>query len=69
MTALTNPERVLELGCGTGYGTRLIRKFFKAKQITGIDLDPAMIEIARHKSKNEPSTFQVAGSHPNSPSY
>lgn len=61
MTDLDSPERVLEIGCGTGYGAKLIRRFFNARHITGIDLDPKMIEMAEKSSRDLPSTFQVEG--------
>ena len=39
--------RILELGCGPGNVTRLLKARFPEAQITGIDLAPKMIEIAR----------------------
>lgn len=46
--ALVGPEpRVLDLACGTGSITdRLLRRFPKATS-TGVDLDPALLAIAR----------------------
>lgn len=46
--ALVGPEpRVLDLACGTGSITdRLLRRFAKATS-TGVDLDPALLTIAR----------------------
>ena len=41
--------RVLEVGCGGGYGIELILKRFKAAQVEGIDLDFRMIETARRR--------------------
>lgn len=45
--------RVLELGCGSGFGTGLILDQFGAARVDAIDLDPAMIaragrRLARH---------------------
>jgi trans-aconitate methyltransferase len=45
---LLNPrqgERILDLGCGTGYLTNLIAR--AGARVTGIDNSPAMLEIAR----------------------
>jgi trans-aconitate 2-methyltransferase len=45
---LLNPrqgERILDLGCGTGYLTNLIAQ--AGARVTGIDNSPAMLEIAR----------------------
>lgn len=45
-------KKVLEVGCGNGGGAILINKFFKPSKITGIDIDPRMINIAKSmKSK------------------
>nr|WP_221383100.1 class I SAM-dependent methyltransferase [Actinoplanes polyasparticus] len=40
---------VLEIGCGPGYGTRLILEQFGAAHVDAIDLDPAMIARARRR--------------------
>jgi ubiquinone/menaquinone biosynthesis C-methylase UbiE len=48
-------DSVLEIGCGNGNGTRLIRKYLNPSQITAIDLDDKMIQIAQEKN-NDPST-------------
>jgi SAM-dependent methyltransferase len=39
--------RVAEIGCGSGYGTRLILDKFGAATVDAVDLDPAQIERAR----------------------
>lgn len=39
--------KILELGCGPGNVTRLLKLRFSESQITAIDLAPHMIEIAR----------------------
>ncbi|HEV7625916.1 MAG TPA: class I SAM-dependent methyltransferase, partial [Streptomyces sp.] len=46
--ALVGPEaRVLDLACGTGsISDRLLRRFPAARS-TGVDLDPALLTIAR----------------------
>ncbi|RKN51238.1 class I SAM-dependent methyltransferase [Micromonospora endolithica] len=41
--------RVLEIGCGPGYGTRLILERFGAAHVDALDLDPAMIARARRR--------------------
>ncbi|HEY1011372.1 MAG TPA: class I SAM-dependent methyltransferase, partial [Herpetosiphonaceae bacterium] len=38
--------RVLELGCGRGVGTEILRKTFGAQTVHALDLDPAMIRLA-----------------------
>ncbi|MEU0108437.1 class I SAM-dependent methyltransferase [Streptomyces sp. NPDC006251] len=41
--------RAAEIGCGSGYGTRLILDRFGAATVDAVDLDPAMIERARRR--------------------
>jgi len=41
--------RILEIGCGTGYLTGLLREVFPAAHLTALDLAPAVVEAAREK--------------------
>lgn len=41
--------RVLEIGCGRGVGTEIIFKRFGASEVHAFDLDPDMVERARHR--------------------
>ncbi|GAA2632035.1 class I SAM-dependent methyltransferase [Actinomadura fulvescens] len=41
--------RVLEIGCGPGYGARLLLEHFGAAQVDAVDLDPAMAARARRR--------------------
>lgn len=41
--------RAVELGCGSGWGTRLILDRFGAGQVDAVDLDPAMVQRARSR--------------------
>jgi ubiquinone/menaquinone biosynthesis C-methylase UbiE len=50
---------VLEIGCGNGNGTKLIRKYFNPRHITAIDLDQKMIQIAQETVPDGSTTFQV----------
>ncbi|MBM7167114.1 class I SAM-dependent methyltransferase [Streptomyces sp. G44] len=45
----TPGSHVAEIGCGSGYGTRLILDVFGAATVDAVDLDPAMIERARRR--------------------
>ena len=47
---------VLEIGCGNGYGTKLINKYFHPKEICGIDIDEKMIDLAK-KNGNTKTSF------------
>ena len=44
---LTSPARVVDLGCGTGNVTALLRARWPQARVTGIDGSPAMLERAR----------------------
>jgi malonyl-CoA O-methyltransferase len=41
------PERVLDVGCGTGYGLRHLRERYAAAELCALDLAPAMLTTAR----------------------
>ncbi|MFR9802677.1 class I SAM-dependent methyltransferase [Pseudonocardia sp. RS010] len=47
--SLPHDARVLELGCGAGYGTELILAQFAAARVDAVDLDPAMVARARRR--------------------
>ena len=44
---LTSPERVVDLGCGAGNVTAILKQRFAAAEVTGVDGDAAMLEKAR----------------------
>jgi len=46
---LPEGARVLEIGCGPGYGARLILESFGAAHVDAVDLDPAMVGRARRR--------------------
>ena len=48
--AAQGPQRILDAGCGTGYGARLLRGRWPDARLTGVDFAPAMLHIARHHS-------------------
>jgi ubiquinone/menaquinone biosynthesis C-methylase UbiE len=50
---------VLEIGCGNGNGTRLIKKYFAPEKIFAIDLDERMINIAKKRNANNNIAFSV----------
>ena len=43
------PASILELGCGTGYLTALLRERFPHAAIEAVDFAPAMVAIARER--------------------
>lgn len=44
-----HPESILDLGCGTGYLAAKIARHFPFAKVTGIDLAPGMIVVARER--------------------
>lgn len=62
----TKPQKILEVGCGTGYNTRLLAKSFPTTQLIGLDVSGNMLEKARSNTRdlgnqvqfiNQPYTF------------
>ena len=43
------PQRILEVGCGTGHNLRLLTQAFPSSEITGIDLSADMLSVARRQ--------------------
>lgn len=41
---------VLDIGCGTGTATRLIKEHYPQAAVYGIDIDPAILNIAKRKA-------------------
>lgn len=52
--------KILEIGCGTGNYTLLLREKFSSSQIKAIDVSERMIEVASRKIKNKGVNFIVA---------
>jgi ubiquinone/menaquinone biosynthesis C-methylase UbiE len=44
-------NRVLDLGCGSGWATRLVAKRFRPKKIIGVDISDEMVRLAAEQSK------------------
>jgi len=53
--------RVLDLGCGSGWASRLLAARASEGLVTGVDISDEMITLARQSSQEFPNTeFQVA---------
>jgi ubiquinone/menaquinone biosynthesis C-methylase UbiE len=56
-SVLQENNKVLELGCGTGYFTRELVKL--KVHVTAIDISPELIEVAKSEIKSENVSFEV----------
>jgi ubiquinone/menaquinone biosynthesis C-methylase UbiE len=57
------PERILDIGCGTGEPTLFLAREFTGARVRGIDISEEMIRIAQHKVGLDPEgriAFKVA---------
>ena len=53
--------RVLDVGCGSGWATRLLAESAVNGRVTGIDISDEMVNLARESSGSHPNTdFEVA---------
>ena len=53
--------RILSFGCSTGEEVRALRRRLPNARITGIDLNPRSVAIARERDANSLSQYRVAG--------
>jgi len=60
MVGALDGQRVLDLACGDGFYTRLLKQH-GAAQVLGVDISPEMIRLARAREQQEPLglTYQV----------
>ena len=67
-----NPTRILDLACGTGDFAFTLARRFPGATITGVDITPAMLDLARAKNTSPRITFlegdaqRLTVSHPSS---
>jgi len=53
--------RVLDIGCGSGWATRLLADYAAGGRVTGIDISDEMIQLAREQSKSYGNVdFEIA---------
>ena len=57
-----NPEaRVLDVGCGSGWATRLLADYAFEGRVTGIDISDEMVQLARESSQSHVNVdYEVA---------
>jgi ubiquinone/menaquinone biosynthesis C-methylase UbiE len=46
----SRPRRILDLGCGTGSMTLMLKQAFPDAEVIGLDLSPYMLVVAEHKA-------------------
>ena len=53
-------KRVLEIGCGSGFGATAVKKYFKPSEVIATDLDPRLIAKARARASDTSIVYAVA---------
>lgn len=46
-----NPRKIIDLGCGTGSTTLMLKRTFADAEIVGLDLSPQMLVMAEYKAQ------------------
>ena len=46
-----NPRKILDLGCGTGSTTIMLKQAFSNAEVVGLDLSPQMLVVAEYKAQ------------------
>ncbi|MGQ9866743.1 MAG: class I SAM-dependent methyltransferase [Pseudanabaenaceae cyanobacterium] len=54
------PQRILDMGCSVGMSTFALQDVFPAAQLTGLDLSPYFLAVARRRSQTAPSPQRQA---------
>ncbi len=58
---ITPKARVLDIGCGSGWATRLMADYAFEGRVTGIDISDEMVQLARESSKDQSNVdYEVA---------
>lgn len=57
--SLVTNKVVLDIACGSGYGTQLLSK--KAKKVTGVDIDKSSIDFAKKNYSGNNTEFILGG--------
>jgi ubiquinone/menaquinone biosynthesis C-methylase UbiE len=60
MTGPLEGEHALEIGCGSGFGMRIILETFGAASVRGIDIDPRMVARAQKRIRRYGARAEVS---------
>ena len=52
-TRVTNPQTILDLGCGIGMSTQALQQNYPQAQITGVDLSPYFLAVAQYRAAQQ----------------
>ncbi len=58
--AVDRPATVIDLGCGPGNSTRVLRRRWPEARTIGLDSSPEMIAAARRKSRTKSGFFRAS---------
>lgn len=53
-----NPQKIVDLGCGTGSTTMMLKRAFPQAEIIGLDLSPHMLAMSEYKAEREQLDIQ-----------
>lgn len=59
MSSIQSLDKVLEIGCGQGQGTKNILRYWQPQTIDAIDLDPKMVARAKRRLTDKRVSFKV----------
>ena len=57
-TVQEQPQRILDLGCGTGSTTLMLQQAFPQAEVVGLDLSPYMLVVADNKAQQAELNIQ-----------
>ena len=58
---ISSDARVLDVGCGSGWASRILAEYAFNGRVTGIDISDEMIRVARESSRSLPNVdFEIA---------
>ena len=58
------PQRVLDIGSGTGYATQRLRARYAAAELVALDIAPGMLNVARQKTGSQSLFKRLLGGSP-----